>query len=67
MVRNFCSGTLIKQSPQESYGLLQLPTEGSSTLAQVKEAYLQSAKLYHPDSGAPTAKAVLFAEVEEAY
>lgn len=28
---------------------------------------MQLAKLYHPDSGAPTANAVLFAKVEEAY
>lgn len=63
MVRIFSSGT----SLQESYRRLQLPAEGKSSPAQVKEAYLRLAKLYHPDSGAPTANAVLFAEVEEAY
>lgn len=66
-VRNFSSGTQIKQSLRESYRLLQLPPEGNGSLAQVKEAYLQLAKLYHPDSGAPTANAELFAKIEEAY
>lgn len=66
-VRVFSSGTQIKQSLRDSYTLLQLPPEGNSSLAQVKEAYLQLAKRYHPDSGAPTANAELFAKVEEAY
>ncbi|XP_011616519.2 dnaJ homolog subfamily C member 28 [Takifugu rubripes] len=66
-VRIFSSRTQIKQSLRESYRLLQLPPEGNSSLAQVKEAYLPLAKLYHPDSGAPTANAELFAKVEEAY
>ncbi|XP_031169525.1 dnaJ homolog subfamily C member 28 [Sander lucioperca] len=57
----------ISRSLQESYRLLQLPDEGHNSPAQVKEAYLRLAKLYHPDSGAPTADAVLFARVEEAY
>ncbi|KAK5862017.1 hypothetical protein PBY51_017450 [Eleginops maclovinus] len=56
------SGSLLK-----SYRILQLPDEGQSTPGQVKEAYLRLAKLYHPDSGAPTADAMLFARVEEAY
>lgn len=59
--------TYIEHSVQESYRLLQLPAEGNSSPAQVKEAYLRLAKLYHPDSGAPTANAELFAKVEEAY
>ncbi|XP_055359488.1 LOW QUALITY PROTEIN: dnaJ homolog subfamily C member 28 [Betta splendens] len=57
----------ISRSLQESYRLLQLPDERHSSPAQVKEAYLRLAKLYHPDSGTPTADAVLFARVEEAY
>lgn len=57
----------ISHSLQESYRLLQLPDKGRSSPAQVKEAYLRLAKLYHPDCGAPTADAVLFARVEEAY
>ncbi|XP_026226745.1 dnaJ homolog subfamily C member 28 [Anabas testudineus] len=65
--RAFSSSPQISRSLQESYRILQLPDEGHSSSAQVKEAYLRLAKLYHPDSGAPTADAVLFARVEEAY
>ncbi|XP_028326654.1 dnaJ homolog subfamily C member 28 [Gouania willdenowi] len=54
-------------SIRESFGLLQLPEDALSSSAQVKEAYLRLAKLYHPDSGAATADAALFARVEEAY
>ncbi|XP_031602477.1 dnaJ homolog subfamily C member 28 isoform X2 [Oreochromis aureus] len=67
LVRSLSSSPRISRSLQESYRLLQLPDEGSSSPAQVKEAYLHLAKLYHPDSGAPTADVVLFARVEEAY
>lgn len=67
VVRIFSSGTQIKYSLTESYRILQLPAEGNSGFAQVKEAYLRLAKLYHPDSGAPTANADLFAKIEEAY
>ncbi|KAM3614772.1 uncharacterized protein V6R79_018879 [Siganus canaliculatus] len=67
LLRVFSSGPQISRSLQQSYRLLQLPDEGSSTPAQVKEAYLRLAKLYHPDSGAPTADSALFARVEEAY
>lgn len=66
-LRALSSSTEISRSLQESYRLLQLPGEGHSSPAQVKEAYLRLAKLYHPDCGAPTADAVLFAQVEEAY
>lgn len=66
-VRSLSSGPRISRSLRESYRLLQLPDEGSSSPVQVKEAYLRLAKLYHPDSGVPTADAVLFARVEEAY
>ncbi|XP_034730277.1 dnaJ homolog subfamily C member 28 [Etheostoma cragini] len=65
--RTLSSKPQISRSLQESYRLLQLPDEGHESPAQVKEAYLRLAKLYHPDSGAPTADAVLFARVEEAY
>lgn len=66
-LRELSSVRQISRSLQESYRLLQLPDEGDSTPVQVKDAYLRLAKLYHPDSGAPTADAVLFARVEEAY
>ncbi|CAF91784.1 unnamed protein product, partial [Tetraodon nigroviridis] len=56
-----------KYSLTESYRILQLPAEGNKSAAQVKDAYLRLAKLYHPDSGTPTADAELFAKVEEAY
>ncbi|KAB5577018.1 hypothetical protein PHYPO_G00205140 [Pangasianodon hypophthalmus] len=52
---------------RESLRLLQLPEDGVSSHAVVKEAYLRMAKLYHPDSGAPTADAALFSHIEEAY
>ncbi|XP_041798539.1 dnaJ homolog subfamily C member 28 [Chelmon rostratus] len=67
LLRALSSGPQISRSLQESYRLLQLPDEGHSSPVQVKEAYLRLAKLYHPDSGAPTADAVLFSRVEEAY
>lgn len=66
-LRVFSSRPQISRSLQESYRLLQLPDEELSSPAQVKDSYLRLAKLYHPDSGAPTADAVLFARVEEAY
>ncbi|XP_053482711.1 dnaJ homolog subfamily C member 28 [Ictalurus furcatus] len=52
---------------RESLRLLQLPEDEVSSHAVVKEAYLRMAKLYHPDSGAPTADAALFSHIEEAY
>ncbi|XP_038566694.1 dnaJ homolog subfamily C member 28-like [Micropterus salmoides] len=67
LLRALSTGPQISRSLQESYRLLQLPDQGHSSPGQVKEAYLRLAKLYHPDSGAPTADAVLFARVEEAY
>lgn len=65
-LRSFSSGAL-SRSLRESYRLLQLPDDGASGPAEVKEAYLRMAKLYHPDSGAPTADADLFSQIEEAY
>ncbi|XP_051998528.1 dnaJ homolog subfamily C member 28 [Xyrauchen texanus] len=61
------SSVSISRSLKESYRLLQLPDDGASSPAEVKEAYLCLAKLYHPDSGAPTADAALFSQIEEAY
>ncbi|XP_027020420.2 dnaJ homolog subfamily C member 28 [Tachysurus fulvidraco] len=55
------------RSLRESLRLLQLPEDEVSSHAAVKEAYLCMAKLYHPDSGAPTADASLFSHIEEAY
>ncbi|XP_030642922.1 dnaJ homolog subfamily C member 28 [Chanos chanos] len=66
-LRTLSSGPRISSSLRESYRLLQLPEDGSSSQAEVKEAYLHMAKLYHPDSGAPTADAQLFSCIEEAY
>ncbi|XP_061920362.1 dnaJ homolog subfamily C member 28-like [Entelurus aequoreus] len=57
----------ISSSLRENYRLLQLPEDEPIGDARVKESYLRLAKLYHPDSGASTADAVLFARVEEAY
>uniref|UniRef100_A0A1A8FI65 DnaJ (Hsp40) homolog, subfamily C, member 28 n=2 Tax=Nothobranchius korthausae TaxID=1143690 RepID=A0A1A8FI65_9TELE len=65
--RSLSSSRPISHGLQESYRRLQLPDEAHRSPAQVKEAYLRLAKLYHPDSGAATADAVLFARVEEAY
>uniref|UniRef100_A0A1A8S3P9 DnaJ (Hsp40) homolog, subfamily C, member 28 n=1 Tax=Nothobranchius rachovii TaxID=451742 RepID=A0A1A8S3P9_9TELE len=65
--RLLSSSRPISHGLQESYRRLQLPDEGHRSPAQVKDAYLRLAKLYHPDSGAATADAVLFARVEEAY
>ncbi|XP_056320884.1 dnaJ homolog subfamily C member 28 [Danio aesculapii] len=65
-LRSFSSGAL-SRSLRESYRLLQLPDDGASDPVEVKEAYLRMAKLYHPDSGAPTADATLFSQIEEAY
>ncbi|XP_069544793.1 dnaJ homolog subfamily C member 28 [Brachyistius frenatus] len=66
-VRRLSSVPRISRSLQESFRLLQLPDDGHSSPSQVKEAYLRLAKLYHPDSGAATADAGLFARLEEAY
>ncbi|KAJ8407403.1 hypothetical protein AAFF_G00279770 [Aldrovandia affinis] len=55
------------RSLRESYQLLQLPEGRDSSQAEVKEAYLHMAKLYHPDSGAATADPALFSQIEEAY
>uniref|UniRef100_A0A8C2ZKA5 DnaJ (Hsp40) homolog, subfamily C, member 28 n=1 Tax=Cyclopterus lumpus TaxID=8103 RepID=A0A8C2ZKA5_CYCLU len=62
LLRALSSMHQISRRLQESYRLLRLPDKGHSSPVQVKEA-----KIYHPDSGAPTADAMLFAQVEEAY
>ncbi|XP_034057051.1 dnaJ homolog subfamily C member 28 [Gymnodraco acuticeps] len=67
LLRELSSMHQMSRSLRESYRILQLPDEAQSSPGQVKEAYLRLAKLYHPDSGAPTADAMLFARVEEAY
>ncbi|KAJ8332295.1 hypothetical protein SKAU_G00427210 [Synaphobranchus kaupii] len=64
-VRHFSHAS--QRSLRESYRLLQLPDDQHSNQAQVKEAYLRMAKLYHPDSGTPTADPALFSQIEEAY
>ncbi|XP_051761541.1 dnaJ homolog subfamily C member 28 [Ctenopharyngodon idella] len=65
-LRALSSGA-ISRSLKGSYRLLQLPDDGASSPTEIKEAYLRMAKLYHPDSGAPTADAALFSQIEEAY
>ncbi|XP_018613674.2 dnaJ homolog subfamily C member 28 [Scleropages formosus] len=57
----------ISHSLRESYRLLQLPEGVEPSHTQVREAYHRLAKLYHPDSGVPTADAVVFSRIEEAY
>ncbi|XP_028847490.1 dnaJ homolog subfamily C member 28 [Denticeps clupeoides] len=66
-LRALSHGPRMSHGLKESYRLLQLPGDGESSQAEVREAYLRMAKLYHPDSGAPTADAVFFSRVEEAY
>ncbi|XP_024252307.1 dnaJ homolog subfamily C member 28 [Oncorhynchus tshawytscha] len=69
LLRTLSSGPRVSRSLRESYQLLhlELPDVCESSPAQVKEAYLRMAKLYHPDSGAATADEAMFARVEEAY
>ncbi|KAI4901341.1 hypothetical protein NFI96_010218 [Prochilodus magdalenae] len=66
-LRTLSSATRLSRSLRESYRLLQLPEDGESSQTEVREAYVRMAKLYHPDSGAPTADAALFCHIEEAY
>lgn len=66
-VRALSHGRRMSPSLKESYRVLQLPADGASSQAEVREAYHRLAKLYHPDSGAVTADAGLFARIEEAY
>ncbi|XP_076120202.1 dnaJ homolog subfamily C member 28 [Alosa pseudoharengus] len=66
-VRVLSHGRRMSPSLKQSYRVLQLPVNEDSSQADVREAYLRMAKLYHPDSGAPTADAALFARIEEAY
>ncbi|XP_067094624.1 dnaJ homolog subfamily C member 28 [Osmerus mordax] len=67
LLRTLSSKPFISNRLRDNYRALQLPEDGESSPAQVKEAYLSMAKLYHPDSGTATADAALFARVEEAY
>ncbi|MFT7808682.1 protein mab-21-like 3 [Arapaima gigas] len=57
----------MSRSLRDSYRLLQLPEDAETSQVQVKEAYRRMAKLYHPDSGLPTADPVVFSQIEEAY
>ncbi|KAM9783901.1 dnaJ homolog subfamily C member 28-like [Syngnathus typhle] len=66
-LRTFSSGARIGSTLRESYRLLELPADESVSPERAKESYLRLAKLYHPDSGMPTADAALFTRVEEAY
>ncbi|KAG9271123.1 hypothetical protein AMEX_G14003 [Astyanax mexicanus] len=66
-VRLLCSASRLSHNLRESYHILQLPEDGDSSPEEVKEAYMRMAKLYHPDSGTPTADAALFCHIEEAY
>ncbi|XP_062390796.1 dnaJ homolog subfamily C member 28 isoform X2 [Sardina pilchardus] len=66
-VRALSHGRRMSPSLKQSYRVLQLPVDEDSSQAEVREAYLSMAKLYHPDSGAPTADAALFGHIEEAY
>ncbi|XP_061674780.1 dnaJ homolog subfamily C member 28 [Syngnathoides biaculeatus] len=66
-LRTLSSRPQLSNNLRESYRLLQLPEGDTISPEQAKESYLRLAKLYHPDSGAPTADAALFARVEEAY
>lgn len=65
--RALSHGRRMSPSLKENYRVLQLPADGDSSQAEVREAYHRLAKLYHPDSGAVTADAGLFARIEEAY
>ncbi|XP_012681972.2 dnaJ homolog subfamily C member 28 [Clupea harengus] len=66
-VRALSHGRRMSPGLKDSYRVLQLPADGDSSQAEVRDAYHLLAKLYHPDSGAPTADAALFARIEEAY
>ncbi|XP_057690057.1 dnaJ homolog subfamily C member 28-like isoform X2 [Corythoichthys intestinalis] len=66
-LRTLSGRAQISASLRESYRLLQLPEGEPISPERAKESYLRLAKLYHPDSGAPTADAAVFARVEEAY
>ncbi|XP_061531685.1 dnaJ homolog subfamily C member 28 [Phycodurus eques] len=66
-LRTLSARLQISNNLRESYRLLQLPEGEIVSPERAKESFLRLAKLYHPDSGAPTADAALFARVEEAY
>ncbi|XP_040279091.1 dnaJ homolog subfamily C member 28 [Bufo bufo] len=54
-----------KRSIKECYRILKLP-EGSSA-DEVRDSYRTLAKKYHPDSGATTANAAMFMQIDDAY
>ncbi|KAM3933239.1 dnaJ homolog subfamily C member 28 [Leptodactylus fuscus] len=54
-----------KRSIKECYRILHV-SEGCST-DEVRDSYRSLAKKYHPDSGASTASATMFMQIDEAY
>ncbi|CAH2048231.1 unnamed protein product, partial [Iphiclides podalirius] len=57
--------TLTKEDVQKSYKILNLPP--NSKQEKVREAFLELAKKYHPDSGLPDASIEKFVAVENAF
>ncbi|XP_075707082.1 dnaJ homolog subfamily C member 28 [Rhinoderma darwinii] len=66
-VSNFCyfSTYKHKKNIKECYRILKVP-EGCSA-DEVRDSYRTLAKKYHPDSGATTASATVFMQLDEAY
>ncbi|XP_077577644.1 dnaJ homolog subfamily C member 28 [Stigmatopora nigra] len=67
LVRGLSDRAQISAKLRESYRLLRLPEGEPVTPERAKDSYLRLAKLYHPDSGSPTADAATFSRLEEAY
>ncbi|XP_069801188.1 dnaJ homolog subfamily C member 28 isoform X2 [Dendropsophus ebraccatus] len=64
---NFCCYSTYKHKRgiKECYRILNVP-EGCSA-DEVRDSYRTLAKKYHPDSGATTANATMFMQIDEAY
>ncbi|XP_071101845.1 dnaJ homolog subfamily C member 28-like [Haliotis cracherodii] len=58
-------GYKLKNNLSDCYSLLKISEDAA--LAEVREAYIKCAKLYHPDSGSTTADPKKFTQVKEAY
>ncbi|XP_067649826.1 dnaJ homolog subfamily C member 28-like [Haliotis asinina] len=58
-------GYKLKNNLNDCFSLLNVSAD--ATLAEVREAYIKCAKLYHPDSGSTTADPKKFSQVKEAY
>lgn len=58
-------GYKLKNNLSDCYSLLNISEDAA--LAEVREAYIKCAKLYHPDSGSTTADPKKFTQVKEAY